>query len=72
VYKLLDEAKHPTEWTAAESKPEASAELVHMQIMITLWQQAWEEASQNPQQRPLLSVQSKDWADKAIDFSGLE
>jgi hypothetical protein len=39
--------------------------------MITLWQHAWEEASQNPQQRLLLSVQAKDWADKAIDFSGL-
>ncbi|MFH1907696.1 MAG: hypothetical protein ABIL11_10025 [Chloroflexota bacterium] len=28
-------------------------------------------ASQNPKQRILLSVQAKDWSDKAVDFSGL-
>ena len=71
VYKLLDEARHLIEWTAAETEPEAAAELVHMQTMITLWQHAWEEASQNPQQRLLLSLQAKNWSDKAIDFSGL-
>jgi hypothetical protein len=42
-----------------------------MQTLITIWQGAWEEASQNPKQRLLLSVQAKDWSDKAIDFSGL-
>ena len=71
VYQLLDEAKHLIEWTAAEAEPEAAAELVRMQTMITLWQHAWEEASQNPHQRILLSVQAKDWSDKTIDFSGL-
>ncbi len=68
---LLDEAKHLIEWTAAEAEPEAAAELVRMQTMITLWQAAWEEASQSPRQRLLLSLQAKDWSDKAIDFSGL-
>ncbi len=29
--------------------------------MITLWQRAWSEASQNPKQRLLLSMQAKDW-----------
>ncbi len=57
VSNLLDEAKH--------------LELVRMQMMISLWQRAWTEASQNPQQRLLLSVQAKNWSDKAIDFSGL-
>jgi hypothetical protein len=71
VYKLLDEARHLIEWTAAETEPEAAAELVHMQTMITLLQHAWEDTSQNPRQRLLLSVQAKDWADKAMDFSGL-
>ena len=63
VALLLDEAKHLIEWTAAE--------LVQIQIMITLWQHAWNEASQNPKQRILLSVQAKNWSDKAVDFSGL-
>ncbi len=71
VFNLLDEAKHLIEWTAAETEPETAAELVQMQIMITLWQHAWEEASQNLNQRLLLSVQAKDWSDKAVDFSGL-
>jgi hypothetical protein len=68
---ILDEAKHLIEWTAAETEPEAAAELVHMQTMIALWQRAWDEASQNPKQRLLLSVQAKEWSDKAVDFSGL-
>ncbi|SRR6266487_4802351 len=63
VSDLWDEAKHLIEWTAAE--------LVQMQKMITLWQRAWSEASQNSQQRLLLSVQAKDWSDKTVDFSGL-
>jgi hypothetical protein len=71
VLNLLDEAKHLIEWTAAEIEPEAAAELIRIQTLITLWQRAWEEASQNPQQRLILSVQAKDWSDKAVDFSGL-
>ena len=71
VSNLLDEAKYLIEWTAADTEPETAAELVRMQTLLTLWQKAWTEASQNPQQRLLLSVQAKDWSDKAADFSGL-
>ncbi|HSL42753.1 MAG TPA: hypothetical protein VK897_04925 [Anaerolineales bacterium] len=71
VSNLLDEAKHLIEWTVADTEPETAAELVRMQTMITLWQRAWSEASQNSKQRLLLSVQAKDWSDKAVDFSGL-
>jgi hypothetical protein len=71
VANLLDEAKHLIEWTAAETEPETAAELVRIQTLISLWQRAWTEASQNPQQRTLLSALAKDWADKAVDFSGL-
>lgn len=68
---LLDEAKHLIEWTAADTEPETAAELVQMQTLLALWQKAWGEASQNPKQRLLLSVQAKNWSDKAVDFSGL-
>ena len=71
VSNLLVEAKHLIEWTAAETEPETAAELVRMQTMITLWQHAWGESSKIPNQRLLLSVQAKNWSDKAIDFSGL-
>jgi hypothetical protein len=45
VSNLLDEAKHLIEWTAAEAEPETAAELVHIQMMISLWQRAREVAS---------------------------
>ena len=71
VADLLDEAKHLIEWTAADTEPETASELVGIQTMISLWQRAWDDASQNPKQRLLLSVQAKGWSDKAVDFSGL-
>lgn len=71
VSNLLDEAKHLIEWTAAEMEPESAFELVRMQTLIALWQRAWDEASQAPKQRILLSVQAKEWSDRALDFSGL-
>ena len=55
----------------ADTEPETAEELVRMQTLPTLWQKAWTETSQNPQQRLLLSVQAKDRSDKAVDFSGL-
>ena len=48
VSNLLDEAKHLIEWTAADTEPETAAEFVRTQTMITLWQHAWDEASQHP------------------------
>lgn len=71
VSNLLDEAKHLIEWTAADVEPETAAELVRMQTLITVWQGAWNEASQNPKQRTPLSILAKDWSDKTLDFSGL-
>ena len=71
VADLLDEAKHLIEWTAADAEPETAAELVRIQTLLTIWQKAWMAASQNPHQRLLLSVQAKDWSDKAVEFSGL-
>jgi hypothetical protein len=68
---LLDEARRMIEWTAGEAEPETAAELVRIQTLLTVWQKAWETASQNPQQRLLLSLQAKHWSDKAVDFSGL-
>jgi hypothetical protein len=67
---LLDEVTHLIEWTAADAEPEA-AELVRIQLMITLWLGVWEEASHSPKQRIVLSVQAKEWSDRAIDLSGM-
>lgn len=71
VARLLVEARYLIEWTAADTEPEIAAELVSMQTLITLWLKAWDKASQNKDQRTLLSVQAKHWSDRAMDFSGL-
>ena len=71
VSELLYEARRLIEWTAGETEPEVGAELVRIQILLTVWQKAWETASQNSHERLLLSLQAKDWSDKAVDFSGL-
>lgn len=71
VGDLLDEAKHLIEWTAADASIETAAELVEMQRMLALWQRAWPSAAQDRHQAILLSAQSKAWADKALDLSGL-
>ena len=71
VADLLDEARRLIEWTAGETDPETASELVRIQTLLTIWQKAWDTASQIPQQRLLLSLEAKNWSDKAVDFSGL-
>jgi hypothetical protein len=71
VSDLLVEARRLIEWTAGETGPEVAAELVRIQILLTVWQKAWKTASQNPHERLVLSLQAKNWSDKAVDFSGL-
>jgi hypothetical protein len=68
---LLDEARHLIEWTAAETEPEIAAELVQMQRLMTIWLKIWGTPNCDQYQRTLLSVQAKDWSDKALQFSGL-
>jgi hypothetical protein len=71
VARLLEEAKYLIEWTAADTEPEVAAELVSIQRLLNLWLKAWEKASPYREQRILLSVQAKDWSDRALDFSGI-
>jgi len=71
VARLLEEAKYLIEWTAADTEPETAAELVSIQTLVNLWLRAWDTASQHREQRILLSVQAKHWADRTLDFSGL-
>ena len=71
VQGLLEEAKYYIEWTAADAEIETAAELVSMQTLITLWERGWESAFHNISQRTLLSVQAKQWSDRALDLSGL-
>ena len=71
IKNLLGEAKYLIEWTAQDTTPETAAELVSMQTLITLWVKILETATQSKTQRTLLSVQAKQWSDRALDLSGL-
>jgi hypothetical protein len=71
IVTLLNEAWHFIEWTAPESEPKVAAELVQMQKIITMWRKSWNTARRIPQQRTLLAVQTKNWADKTAKFSKL-
>jgi len=71
IINLLEEARYLIEWTAADAEPETASELVSMQRLLTLWKKAWESDNQNKIQRTLLSVQAKQWSDRALELSGL-
>lgn len=71
VALMLEESQHFIEWAAAETAPEVAAELVDIQVMVSLWRQLWPEGQHNQLQRALLSLQAKKWADQVLDYSGL-
>ena len=71
ITRLLEEAKYLIEWTAADTEPEVAAELVSIQTLINLWLKTWAKTNQNREQWILLSVQAKQWSDRAMDYSGL-
>jgi len=71
VVEMLKESRHFIEWTAAEAETEIAAELVDIQIMLSLWLKAWPEAQHNQAQRTLLSLQAKKWPDQVLAYSGL-
>lgn len=69
--ELFEESLYFIEWTAAEAEPEIAAELVHIQLMLTLWRKAWPDAQQHRTQRTILYVQAKKWSEQVLDYSGL-
>lgn len=66
---MLEESQYFIEWTAAEVAPEVGEELVNLQVMLALWRRAWPEAEKSQTQRTLLSVQSKQWADRVMQLA---
>ena len=71
VAEMLEECQYYIEWTAGELDPEAAAEMVDIQVMISMWRKSWEKANSDDIQRSLLSFLAKKWSDKALDYSGL-
>ena len=70
VADLLEEGQYFIEWTAGEAEPETAAELVDIQVMLSLWRSAWNEARHSQRQRSILSVQAKIWSDQVLYYAG--
>ena len=71
VRVLLEQARRFIEWTAGELDAEAGGELADLQLALTLWLHAWEEAQVHPVQRALLGHEANCWADRVLALSGL-
>mgnify|MGYP001612883293 CR=1 FL=1 len=71
VQVLLEEARRFIEWTAEALDTDTAAELVDLQLALTLWLRAWEDARVHPAQRALLSHEANCWSDRVLTLSGL-
>jgi hypothetical protein len=72
VALMLEESQYFIEWSAAELSPEAAAQLVEIQVMLSLWKRSWPEVQQNPTQRTLLSIQARQWSDRVLQMAGMQ
>lgn len=71
VGEMIEESRYFIEWTAGEIPVDQAAELVDIQVMLTVWKYAWPEAQGSQAQRTLLSLQAKKWSDQVLGYSGL-
>ena len=71
VADLLQESKLFIEWTAKDTEIEIAAELVELQIQLAYWQYDWKKIWADPEQRRIVSEQSRIWSEKVLQMSGL-
>ena len=71
VHVLLEEARRFIEWTAEAVDVDAAAELIDLQLALTLWLRAWENAHAHPAQRALLAHEANCWSERVLALSGL-
>jgi len=69
--ELVDEARHVIEWTAAELDPSGAAELVDLQVALTLWLRLWATGRADPVQRALLAHEAGRWSQRAGELSAV-
>jgi hypothetical protein len=68
---LIDDARHFIEWTGAELDPASTAELVDLQIALTLWLRTWDAAMTDPVRRALLAHEARRWSDRVGDLAAV-
>jgi hypothetical protein len=71
AFGLLQESKWFIEWTAAEAEVETAAQLVDLQVELSLWQLDWERIWLNPALRAAVATHSQKWSDRVLELSGL-
>jgi hypothetical protein len=68
---LLKESKFFIEWIVGEANIDAAAELVQLQVQLSLWERAWKEISQDSAKRQELANSSGKWSQRILELSGL-
>lgn len=71
VASLLEESKFFIEWTAGEADMSTAAELVELQVQLSLWQRAWDEIWPDNAQRQQVANASGQWSQRVLELSGL-
>lgn len=71
VAGLLQESKLFIEWTAQDAEIEIAGELVELQIQLACWQYDWTKIWTDPEQRWVVSEESRIWSEKVLQMSGL-
>lgn len=71
VASLLEESKFFIEWTAGEADISTAAELVELQVQLSLWQRAWDEIWPDHTQRQHVASVSGQWSQRVLELSGL-
>lgn len=71
VASLLEESKFFIEWTAGEAEISAAAELVELQVQLSLWGYAWNEIWPDIAQRQQVANASSQWSQRVLELSGL-
>jgi len=71
VASLLEESKFFIEWTAGEADVDTAAELVELQVQLSLWQREWDKIWQDSAQRRQIATASGKWSQRVLELSGL-
>jgi hypothetical protein len=68
---LIEESKYFIEWTACESNPQTTAELVQLQIDLAVLQRTLEAKWNDDKARIQIGLQAKEWSQNVLNSSGL-
>lgn len=71
VKMMIQETKYFIEWTLLDTPADAQAELVELQIQLSVWQRNWSLIWQEPNRRAAVADLARKWSDRLLELSGL-